>query len=356
MTQKPDPLRFAVVGLGFGESRCALIAENPETELVAVSARHEARAAAIAGRHGCAWSTDYRAVVERDDVDAVAVYTPNAAHLDIAVAAAAAGKHVVVCKPLEVTGERARAIVDACRAAEVRLAVEFDTHYHPASLKTYRAIAGGLLGPVFQGDYVNKTHRGPDYYASNGGWRRLAVEDGGGAVVNQGVHALDQMIWYQGEPVAVSAVARALANDIQADDTANAVVEFANGSMATFAVTTTFHNNRKPSRYGEGTMKRAEISGRDGSVTLVDDAITMWEFRGALGDEPSDESPATPANVFQDLAWHLGRPDYRSDTLVANEATLTAVRLVDAIYESARTRSRVEISAGSITKQGDFAR
>lgn len=348
MSVTGKPVRFATVGLGFGESRCRMIAETAETELVAVCSRTTERASEVAAKFGCDAVSDHRALLDRPDVDAIALYTPNAAHLDIAVAAAEAGKHVVVCKPLEVNAERAERIVRACREAGTQLVVEFDTHYHHGCYRTYRAVASGRLGRIVQGEYVNKCHRGQAYYETNGGWRRLGVLDGGGAVINQGIHALDQMIWYHGRPVGAFALAGNFAHDIEAEDTASAVVEFHDGSFATFAVTTTFHNDRPRSRYGEGTMKRAEVSGRDGSVTMIDDEITMWELHGEPRGDAPELPELPPENVFQDFAWTLNRPGHTSPTLVANEASLHSLRLADAIYESTRTRTYVAVADATV--------
>lgn len=341
-TPTSGPTRFGVVGLGFGLSRCQLIAGTPQAELTAVCARDERAAASAGERFSCRWSTDYHDLLTADYVDVVAVYTPSGNHPEIAAEAAAAGKHVIVSKPVASTLDGAVKIVDACAVAGVLLAVEFDTHYLPDSYRLFRTIAQGKFGKLVQGEYVNKCHRDQGYYDSDGGWRKGPIASGGGAVINQGIHALEQMLWYQGKPAGVFALAGTFAHDIEADDTASAIVSFTNGSMATFSVTTTFHNDRRPSRYGEGTMKRAEVNGVDGAATLVDDHATMWQVKAsAQGGSSLPDHP--PANVFEDVLTTLNRGERTSPTLVTGENALTSMRLASAIYESVTKRAFIEI-------------
>jgi UDP-N-acetyl-2-amino-2-deoxyglucuronate dehydrogenase len=345
--QKPSgPLNrdvgVAVVGLGFGASRCPMIKAAAGMRLAAVCSRDPDHAAGVAGREGCAWASDYRELLRRDDVDVIAVYTPSAAHHDIAIEAAEAGKHVLVSKPLETTLGRAADVAKACEQAGVLLVVEFDTRYARDSYRVYQAIADGRFGRLVQGEYVNKTHRDQGYYESGSGWRRGTVQAGGGCVINQGIHALDQMIWYQGEPDGAFALAGRYAHDIDAEDGACAAVRFRDGSMAVFEVTTTFHNDRPRSRYGEGTMKRAEINGVDGSATLLGDRLTLWRAAGspAAGSSGVPDEPAS--NVFEDLSRTLAEPGYTSPTLVSGSRVLDSMRLAEAIYASIEHKTYVK--------------
>jgi predicted dehydrogenase len=318
-----------------------MVRAAPGMRLVAVCARDGARAAEVAAREGCEWATDYRELLRRDDVGLIAIYTPSAGHRDLALEAAAAGKHVLVSKPLEATLERASEVVKACEQAGVLLAVEFDTRYAADAYRVYQAIAQGRFGRLVQGEYVNKTHRDQAYYESGSGWRRGTVAQGGGCVINQGIHALDQMIWYQGEPEGAFATAGRYAHDIDAEDAACAVIRFRDQSMAVFEVTTTFNNDRPRSRYGQGTMKRAEVSGVDGSATLQDDRLVLWRTGEAAPGAPAlPDQP--PASVFEDLARALSEPGYQSPTLVSGQRTLDSMRLAEVIYASIEHQTYVK--------------
>src|SRR5262245_55441148 len=117
MPTKDGKVGFGVVGLNFGLGRCRQIQEVPEAELVAVASRTEQTAQRVGAELGVEAYADYRRLLDRDDVDVVCVFTPNASHRDIAIDTAKAGKHVIVTKPLEITLERVDAIIDACANA-----------------------------------------------------------------------------------------------------------------------------------------------------------------------------------------------------------------------------------------------
>jgi UDP-N-acetyl-2-amino-2-deoxyglucuronate dehydrogenase len=335
-------MRTAIVGTAFGESRCQMVSAVPEAELVAVCGRDERRTAEVAARQGCAATTDLAGLLRRDDVDAVGVYTSTDAHVDIAIAAADAGKHVIVSKPAAVTIERGRQMLAACERAGVRLVVEFDTRYVESAYQVYRAIADGRLGPLIQGDYVNKCYREQSYYETDGGWR-AAAETGGGCVLNQGVHAVDHLLWYQGEVDGVFAISGTYAHEIPAEDAASAVIRFRNGSLATFTATTTYRSDLPAGRYGGGgTLKRAQVHGRDGSATMVgrEVELTVTGPTGPVADAVPDRPSS---NVFQDLARTLADPTRRSHTLVADADALQSVYVCTALRRSAAQGRYVSI-------------
>jgi len=143
MAKAPGQIGFGIIGLGFGESRCAMVQQVPEARLVAVASRTEERARATGVKFEVDWYTDYHRMLERNDLDVVAIYTPSGAHTEIVQAAARAGKHVLTTKPLEISLARADAIVDACRTAGVKLATEFAARYTPANYALYRAVHDG---------------------------------------------------------------------------------------------------------------------------------------------------------------------------------------------------------------------
>jgi len=333
-------MRVGIVGTKFGESRCRMLADVPEANLVAVCGRDAERTGALAQRFGCAAVLDYRELVERPDVDVVGVYTSTDMHGEIAIAAARAGKHVVVSKPTAVTVAEGEAMLAATRAAGVRLVIEFDTRYMAAPYRIYKAITEGRLGRLVQGDYVNKCHRGQAYYDEGNGWRRLA-ELGGGCLLNQGVHAIDHMLWYQGAVEGVYALTGVFAHDIPAEDAASAVIRFRNGSLATITVTTTYRSSLPEGRYGGGTLKRAQVHGVLGSATTEGDTVTEWVVPDRPDSVPIPDGP--PRNVFQDLAFSLADPARRSHTLVADELALETVHVTAALRRSAASGAWVSI-------------
>ncbi len=341
MASISGPVRFGIVGLGFGAGRLPLIEDTEGAKLVAVSSRSEEKARSVGEQFGVPWHTDYNDLVGRDDVDVVGIYTPSGAHLDIAAAAARAGKHVVVTKPLEITLERVDAIIEACDRAGVKLATEFAVRYLPGNYALYRAVHDGKLGKMILGEFTEKLYRPQWYYESDGGWRGKWAMNGGGTIVNQGIHTLDQMLWLFGAVDSVTAHAGTFVANIEAEDTAVAVIRFKSGALGTIVGTTTFRNDKPAGRYGGGSVRRIEVNGILGSARMDDATITMMSIEGNP-DLPREITPPA-SNVFEDVCRWVRDDSYSSPTLVKGPESRASMQMVLAIYESARTGRTVRL-------------
>lgn len=336
-------MRVGIIGIAFGESRCQMLQQTPEAQLSAVCGRNAERTRAVADRYGAAAETDWRRMIERDDVDVVAVYTSTDLHGPIAAEAAKAGKHVIVSKPTAVTLEEGRAMLAAAKVAGTHLIVEFDTRYLAAPYKIHKAIVEGRLGRLIQGEYANKCLRGQGYYDEGSGWRGKA-ELGGGCLLNQGVHAIDHLLWYQGAVEGVCALSGTYAHEIEAEDAASAVIRFVDKSIATLTVTTTFNSGLHAGRYGGGgTLKRAQVHGVTGAATVEGNDVTHWVMPDEEGEAILPEAP--PLNVFQDLALTLADPARRSTTLVSGPAALESIYLTTALRQSAEHGCYVSLAS-----------
>jgi len=335
-------MRVGIVGTAFGESRCRMLGEVPEASLVAVCGRDAARTGALAERYGVAAELDYRALIARDDVDVVGVYTSTDLHGEIAIAAAKAGKHVIVSKPTAVSVAEGEAMLAAAEAAGGQLVVEFDTRYQPGAYRIYKAIAEGRLGRLIQGDYVNKCHRAQSYYDEGSGWRGIAAM-GGGCLYNQGVHPIDHLLWYQGEVEGVFAIAKTFTHEIEAEDAVSGTLRFVDGSLATLSITTTYRSGLPDGRYGGGTLKRAQVHGAAGSATVEGDTVATWVVPDERTAPPIPDRP--PRNVFQDLAWSLAEPSRHSHTLVSGSKALESVYVTAALRQSAESGAYVPLAS-----------
>jgi UDP-N-acetyl-2-amino-2-deoxyglucuronate dehydrogenase len=338
MPTKSGKVGFGVIGLNFGLGRCQAIQQVPEAELVAVASRTEATAQRVGGQLGVDAYADYHELLKRDDVDVVAIFTPNAFHQDIAIDAAKAGKHVIVTKPLEITLERVDAIIEACDAAGVKLATEYMARFQPGHYLGYRAVADGLLGKVVTGEFTYKCFRPQEYYT---GTRGTWAVDGGGVMLLQAIHSLDVMLWYMGEVESVFARWGTLTHQMESEDTAMALVQFKSGAMATLVGTTTFHNDRPGGQYGGGSMTRIEVGGDRGSLIMQDGAVAMWK---SLESETPPAAVSPVLNTFQDMAHWVRDDAYVSPTLVKAADSRKAIELILAIYESARTGKAITLA------------
>jgi predicted dehydrogenase len=203
------------------------------------------------------------------EIDVVTIGTPSGAHMDPAVAAARAGKHVIVEKPLEITLRRCDKIIEACKKNKVTLSTIFPSRFHDSSQELKRAIDEGRFGRLTVGDAYVKWYRSQEYY-DQGAWRGTWALDGGGALMNQAVHSVDLLAWLMGPVVEISAQTATLAHKrIEVEDTAVATLKFANGALGVIEASTATY---------PGYLKRIEIHGSEGSAMIREEDIVEWDF------------------------------------------------------------------------------
>jgi predicted dehydrogenase len=264
-------LGFAIVGCGMiARFHAKALAEVPEAKLVALVSRKEANARALADSLNltCDVSTDLPKVLSRKDVDVVIVTTPSGAHMEPAVAAARAGKHVVE-KPLEISLERCDRIIDACCTNGVQLCTIFPSRFGDANLALKRAVVEGRFGRLTLGETTCKWWRPQSYY-DEGGWKGTQALDGGGALMNQAIHNVDLLCWMMGPVTHISGFTATLAHErIEVEDTAVACLRFANGALGVIQATTSVR---------PGLPKTIAVHGDHGSVVIEQDDILRWEL------------------------------------------------------------------------------
>ena len=230
------------------------------------------------------------------------------------------------------------AILDACRAAGVKVATEYMQRFDPGHYLGYRAIADGLVGKPVLGEFAYKCYRPQEYYT---GTRGTWAVDGGGAMMLQAIHTLDVMLWYLGDARSVTAEWGTFTHQMESEDTALALVKFASGALATIVGTTTFHNSLPAGPYGGGSMTRVEVGGDRGSFVLGNGKVAMW--KSTVADEaPTPELPAK--SEFQDFARWVLDDGYDSPTLVKGDESRKSIELIQTIYESARTGRTIALS------------
>ena len=344
---------FGIIGCGMiAEFHTKAINEIPGAKVVAAFSRSGANGAKIANLAGgdCQIYDELGAMLAHPGVDVVCVCTPSGAHLEPAVQAARAGKHVVVEKPLEITLARCDAIIDACDQAGVRLCTIFPSRFSPANLSLKHAIDSGRFGRLTLGDTYVKWWRTQDYYDS-GGWRGTWNLDGGGALMNQAIHNVDLLYWLMGDIASVQAMTATLVHDrIEVEDTAVAAIRFRNGALGVIeAATSAF----------PGLLKRTEIHGEHGSARVEQDDITLWQFGTTQADDEaiqttiaaaksvssgaSDPRGITHAGHRAQLADFLKAIDSGGKALVDGREGRKSVEIIRAIYQSAKTGSAVAL-------------
>lgn len=346
--------RIGLIGCGMiAEYHARAIGEIPGAKVAAAFSRNAANGQKIADiSPGCEVFDDLDAMLAQPGLDVVCICTPSGAHLDPAVKAARAGKHVVVEKPLEITLERCDAIIAACDEAGVRLCTIFPSRFSPANVMLKQAIDTGRFGRLTLGDTYVKWWRTQDYYDS-GGWRGTWDLDGGGALMNQAIHNVDLLQWLMGDVEAVSAMTATLAHErIEVEDTAVAAIRFKNGALGVIEAATAAY---------PGLLKRTEIHGSRGSARVEQDDITLWDFdlkvpsdndiyakmSGGTGSKAgaSDPRGISHAGHRDQLADFLAAIDEGRPASVDGREGRKSVAIIRAIYESAKTGIEVRLPA-----------
>lgn len=344
-TPAKDSLGVLIVGCGMiANFHAKAIADSDGMHLVGVTARRKDASDEFAKKYGCVSFATIDAALADARIDVVSICTPSGAHLDPAIAAAAAGKHVVIEKPLEVTTQRCDEIIAACEQAGVRLAVTFQSRFHRSSQLLKQALNAGRFGTVTMGDAYVKWFRSQDYYDS-GAWRGTWKLDGGGALMNQAIHSVDLLLWLMGDVEELSAFTSTLTHDrIEVEDTAVATLRFKSGALGVIEATTTAY---------PGSLKRIEVTGSGGSVILEEEDLTQWEFvepddqdeiirREMAGQTETGGGASDPAAI-----GHHGHTELFNEVVAAirenRPSTLDgqqgrrSVEVIQAMYESAKT-------------------
>ncbi len=338
-------MKFGIIGAGMiAGIHAKAISAMSGGSLHSVFNHHAAKAEKLASEHGVQAFSDFEVFLADPELEVVTVCTPSGAHFEPALAALHAGKHVICEKPLEVTTKRVDQLIAAAELTGKTLASVLNRRFTPAMDEFGCAVRENRLGRLTSASCYVKWFRDQAYYDS-APWRGTLALDGGGALMNQGVHAIDALIHLAGPVRSVQANVACLAHvGIEVEDVGVAVVEFENGARGVIECSTcTWSKGGQP--------VRIQLSGTEGSVFLADEAFEVWDFmhakpgdeeirstsmKGAavgLGaDNPASISYLQHQRNFEEIvsAIRAGRPPATS----ATEAR-KAVAVIEAIYQSA---------------------
>ena len=344
-------MKFGIIGSGMiAKFHAKAIQALEGSELHSIYSRNADSSQAIAEAQGCAAHTNLDAFLADPDLEIVTIATPSGAHLEPALAAARAGKHVVCEKPLEVTPDRIDQMVAEGAKHGVTISGIFNRRFNPGLVALKKAVDGARFGRIAMADAYVKWYRDQAYYES-GKWRGTWELDGGGALMNQSIHAIDQLLYVAGPVKAVSASIATLTHErIEVEDTAVAILEFESGARGVIQGSTSCWSKH-------GHAAEVQICGENGSAFLADDKFRVWEFKderpedkdilenhmlasgtaGLGANDPSAIDFSGHLKNFQDVVDAIKAK--RQPLVHAGEAR-KAVALIDAIYRSARNGSQ----------------
>jgi len=336
-------IRSGLIGCGkIARAHARALAALPESEFVAVCDVDEARARAFAAEYGVPRVfSDPLEMLASGDVDAVSVCTPHPSHAPVVVAAAEAGVHVLCEKPIAASLGDADRMIAAARRAGIAFGVIFQRRFWPAALRIREAIDGGKLGTPTLGECVVRIWRPEAYFASDP-WRGKWATEGGGVLMNQAVHAIDQFQWFMGPAIEVSGRIATLRHGryIDVEDTAVATVVFASGALGIIeaASTVTPDFGFRVSVHGDSGAVASVWERHEGEQGLNDiwtvpgeeDRLATW----AQTDLRQPDAPSFHQLQIQDFLQAIrdGR-----EPLVTGEEGRKSLEIIHAIYESSRT-------------------
>lgn len=339
-------VRFAIIGAGIiSKNHGEGIAKSGNAELVAVCDIIEDKAKTLAEKYGVKKVyTDYHRLLEDPDVDAVCVCTPSGIHGQIVMDAAKAGKHILCEKPVEITSEKIDSLVEVVEASGVKMGCIYQRRFQQVPKKVKAALESGAFGKVLMASAYLKYYRSPAYYRS-AGWRATWEYDGGGCLMNQGVHGVDLISWLMGGVKHITALTKTQIHDIPVEDAAVAVVEYQNGAVGVIEASTCV----KPAQ-----NTRFEIHCERGSICFDDAGVIQWNLNGeeisqteipeegviAPKDDPTNVSADGHTLLVRDLADAIIMD--RAPAIGPREAR-KAVDTILAIYKSSEECRRIDL-------------
>ncbi|WP_223820930.1 Gfo/Idh/MocA family protein [Bacillus sp. S3] len=347
---------FAIVGTGLiSTTHYEQISSIEGAKVLAIYSRKEEKAKSLAEKAGADWYTDYQEMLKRKDIDIVSIITPSGTHADMAIKAARAGKHVIVEKPMDISLEKAQQMIDVCREHHVKLSVISQHRFDSSAVKIKADINSGRFGKMVLGQSAVNWYRPQSYYDTSK-WRGLWEMNGGGVLINQAIHSIDLFQYFMGEVESVYAHTAVLAHErIEVEDVAVATVKFKNGGLGTIVGTTAAY---------PGLSARLEIIGTNGTAVIENDQLIKHYLRnptneteavnlaGVNNEDGGEPAHASVNPAALDGASHrlqfidmMNAIQEDREPLVNGEEGLKPLKIILAIYESARTGQPKQIES-----------
>jgi UDP-N-acetyl-2-amino-2-deoxyglucuronate dehydrogenase len=280
--------------------------------------------------------TDLDEFLGLEGLDIVCICTPSGMHLEPGLAAIQAGKHLMVEKPIEINLSRADQLIDAAEKMGVKLAVIFQNRFSEDYQKLKKAVDVGVFGRLLMGNAYVNWFRNSAYYSTST-WKGTLKADGGGALINQGIHTIDLLLDLMGEVKDVYGQVQTTLYPIEGEDLGAALINFQNGALGNITSATALY---------PGYPERIEVFGTEGSAILEGGKLTAWNVRDQPPLAPSSNSSGGSGSSDPNaigIQLHLEQWRLFLEALDADEAVVVdgstarkSVELICAIYESSR--------------------
>jgi predicted dehydrogenase len=340
-------MRVGILGGGsISETHARAAMQIPGVEIAAIYGRNHGKAARLAELYGGRAYHDLEAFLANRPMDFVVIGSPSGLHSEHGIAVARHGLHVLVEKPIDITTTRADSLIAECADAGVRLGVIFQDRTAPDLVRLKQILDEGRLGKPILVSASVRWYRPPDYYEGSS-WRGTRSLDGGGALMNQGVHTVDLLLWLLGDISRVSAKTITALHRIEVEDTVVATLEFASGALGTLEAATSAY---------PGFPRRITISGSEGSVAVEHNRLASIQIRDWPEQAEEAGTEADPGGASSHLVADIsGHRAVISDFIHAIQTGGSpccdgpegrrSVEVIEAIYESAQTGRDVQIGS-----------
>lgn len=337
--------KFAVIGCGLiSRYHINAIQSIDDAILAGVYDKNEKAAAEAAAACGVHHYKSCEEIFADESVDAVCICTPSFLHAPLAKQAVLAGKSVLVEKPLALNRKDCDELIGLAKEHRVLIGVVSQLRFSPEIARVKKAIDDGILGRMTRADLYMKYYRDPEYY-SQSPWRGTLEKDGGGALINQGIHGVDLLQYIMGPVKTVYAISSTLVHEIEVEDTLTAALAFKNGALGVIEASTADW---------PGSPRRIELNGEYGEIVLEENKIVKWQVRGeesfGMYEEKASDALSWRDPSQIDAQGHIQQIQnfisaLRGDTELSTDAS-EAKKTLDIIfgaYESAATGKAVEL-------------
>ncbi len=345
---KNGKIGYAVVGLGIGRAHADAAAKSQNAELVAVCDLIESKLAAMKEKYPYIKTyTSFDEMIKDEEIDIVSICLPSSMHAEFAVRAMRAGKHVLVEKPIDIKVAEAEKIEAARGECGVKVGVVHQNRKNACMAPIHEAVSSGRLGRIFLGQFAVKWYREEGYYK---GWHGTWEYDGGGSLMNQAVHTVDLMQWLMGEVTEVRSAMDIINHDIETEDLTASLLKFKSGALGVFISTTCAY---------PGISTDIQLYGTNGTIEADADILKTWKLADSEDEDSEEEDMLAKYGRGNGYAATLDPSlitgheavvedmisaviDDRDPFITPTEA-IKSVRIVNAIYEAARTGRTVTL-------------
>ena len=334
-------LKVGILGCGMiAAYHAKAILEIPGLKIVGAFDVNEKSKNEFCGKYGIKAYESKEQMLSSENIDIVCICLPSGFHYPMTLECINNKKHVIVEKPMTFTSEEADEIIKRSKENDVYVTVISQMRYSKAVKDLKNAVDNGHLGKITTADIYMKYYRSPEYYALSN-WKGTLKMDGGGALMNQGVHGVDLLQYIMGSVKSVQALSRTLYHNIEAEDTVAAILEFESGALGVIQATTSVY---------PGFSRRLEISGTDGTIRLVEDTIEYCNFRDESKNLECSKSEKETGQRPDGMNHYLHKKqiaDFEESVRNKKEPFLNAVEgkkaieIIEAIYKAASTGDKI---------------